>query len=377
MGVSDLEDALLSKSESLAIEVEAVRDHRHWYDVSICQATDQGDLSATYSPYFNKGCHLAILPLSRLVTDRSVFLPYGVMIYPQGRLNLDAINLNNKQLTKPASSQVGASGVSLQEFNKYPLLVVPLRFSWDSLVLGNHQSHMELIVSISEIVDALSFDMINYMYCKLEHLSSETMPASPGQLSSKPMMSGAVLVKSGGMDSVLLAGAAFTHTITKGLGLDLRPPEWDRFPVGGDVGIIAAHALSLYSQMLKVQSATSKFVQALSLIEFLAYPKEYQPFKKIKTVVSRYVADSMGERKRVLDRFEVLTSKVDEVTGEQIGLRTRIVHIGSRLEQLVKSRREREKIFAELDSYIRKMIDHMIEHSRMTWDEYEAVKASM
>jgi hypothetical protein len=236
---------------------------------------------------------------------------------------------------------------------------------------------MEMIVTISEIVDGLSFDLINYMSCKLEHLSSETKPASPGQLSSKSMMSAAVLVKSGDLDSVLLAGAAFTHIITKGLGLDLRQPEWDSFPASGGVGITAAHALSLYSQMLQVQSATSKFVQALSLIEFLAYPKEYQQFKKVKTVVSRYMADDLGERKRILDRFEALTSKVDEVTSEQIGLRTRIVHIGSRLEQLVKSRREREEIFAELDSYIRKIIDHMIEHSHMTWDEYEAVKASM
>lgn len=377
LGVSELEGALLSKSESFAIEVEAAHDHSHWYDASIYQAIDQGDLCAAYSQYFHQGCHLAILPLSRLVTDRSIFLPYGVMVYPQGRLNLSAISLNNKTLTKSASSQVGASGVSFQEFNKYPLLVVPLRFSWDSLVLGNHQSHMEMIVSISEIVDGLSFDMINYLNCKLEHLSSESKPASPGQLSSKPMMSAAMLVRSGEMDSVFLAGAAFTHTITKGLGLDLRQPEWDRFPVGGGVGITAAHALSLYSQMLQVQSATSKFVQALSLIEFLAYPKEYQQFKKVKTVVSRYMADDLGDRKRILDRFEVLTSKVDEVTKEQIGLRTKIVHIGSRLEQLVKSRREREEIFAELDGYIRKMIDHMIEHSHMTWDKYEAVKASM
>ncbi|MEA1031545.1 hypothetical protein PSH61_19840 [Pseudomonas rhodesiae] len=377
LGVSELEDSLLSKSESLAIEVEAARDHSHWYDVSIYQTIDQGDLCATYSQYFDQGCHLAILPLSRLVTDRSIFLPNGVMIYPQGRLNLSSIKFSNKQLAKSASSQISASGVKLQELNKYPLLVVPLRFAWDSLLLGDHQGHMEMIVTISEIVDCLSFDLINYMSCKLEHLSSETKPASPGQLSSKSMMSAAVLVKSGDLDSVLLAGAAFTHIITKGLGLDLRQPEWDSFPASGGVGITAAHALSLYSQMLQVQSATSKFVQALSLIEFLAYPKEYQQFKKVKTVVSRYMADDLGERKRILDRFEALTSKVDEVTSEQIGLRTRIVHIGSRLEQLVKSRREREEIFAELDSYIRKMIDHMIEHSHMTWDEYEALKASM
>jgi len=377
LGVSESIDLLLEKNDALEIEVFSSPPHDHWYDVTIYKDIDQGDLSAAYSEYFHQGNHLAILPLSRLVTDRSIFLPHGVMIYPQGRLDISNIKLNNKRLTKAASTQVNSSGVRLQELNKYPLLVIPLRFSWDSLVLGDHRAHMEMIVKISEIADTLSFDFINYMNCKLEHLSSETKPASPGQLMSKPMMSAVLLAKSESMDSVLLAGAAFTHTITKGLGLDLRQPEWDQFPRDGEVGKFATHALSLYSQMLQAQSATSKFVQALSLIEFLAYPTEYKQFKKVKTVVSRYMTDCLGERKRILDRFEELTGKVDETTGEQIGLRTKIVHIGSRLEQLIKSRSERQELFGELDGYIRKIIDHMIEHSHMTHAEYEGVKEAM
>lgn len=377
LGVSESVDSLLEQNDDLEIEVLSSHTHDHWYDVTTYKDIDQGDLNAAYSEYFYQGSHLAILPLSRLVTDRSIFLPHGVMIYPQGRLDISKINLDNNRLAKAAISQISASGVRLQELNKYPLLVVPIRFSWDSLVLGSHRAHMEMIVKISEIADSLSFDFINYMNCKLEHLSSETKPASPGQLTSKPMMSAVLLVKSESMDSVLLAGAAFTHVITKGLGLDLRQPEWDRFPRDGEVGKFATHALSLYSQILQAQSATSKFVQALSLIEFLAYPTEYKQFKKVKTVVSRYMSDCLGERKRILDRFEELTGKVDEATGEQIGIRTKIVHIGSRLEHLIKSRSERQKLFSELDGYIRKMIDHMIEHSHMTHAEYEGVKETM
>lgn len=377
LGVSDLENLSPKTTQKLQMEVFGSLAHDHWIDATIFKEVERGDLGAAYSQYFHQGSHLAILPLSRLVADRSIFLPWGIMIYPQGRLDLKSIKIDNKQLTKAAYSQVGASGVRLRELEKYPLLVIPIRFSWESILQVDHRAHMEMIASVSEMVDGLCFDFINYKGCRLEHLSSETKPASPGQLMSNRMMSAMLLVKSSEMDSILLAGAAFTHTLTKGLGLDLRQPEWDQFPADGAVGRSAARALSLYSQMLQAQSATSKFVQAMSLIEFLAFPQDYQSFKKVKTVVSRYMTDCLGERKRILDRFEELTSKTDQTTKEQIGLRTRIVHIGSRLEQLVKDRRDRERLFGELDGYIRMMIDHMIEYSHMSHSEYEVVKEAM
>lgn len=194
---------------------------------------------------------------------------------------------------------------------------------------------------------------------------------------SNLMMSAALLVKSDAMNSVLLAGAAFTHVTTKGLGLDLRQPEWDRFPQYGEVGKIAAHGLSLYSQMLQTQSATSKFVQALSLIEFLACPDDFMKFQDIKKVVSKYVTNCPKEHERLMDRFRELTGKKDETTKQEVGLRTNIVHIGARLEQLIKSRSERENLFRELDGYVRAMLDHMIEHDYMSSEEYETLKKSM
>ncbi len=60
-----------------------------------------------------------------------------------------------------------------------------------------------------------------------------------------------------------------------------------------------------------------------------------------------------------------------------MGLRTRIVHIGGRLEFLVPSGRDREALFLELDGYVRCVIDHMIDHSSLSWDSYEEVKAQM
>lgn len=377
LGVSEYAESVYKKEKPEEIEVCIPERHDHWFDSTIYSEIDQGNLSAAYSEYFYQGCHLAILPLSRLITDRSIFLPRGVMIYPVGRLDLKCLKLEKRQLDRVASYQISASGVRLGHLDNYPLLVIPLRFSWEQLRLGDHGAHMDMIVKVSEIVDGLCYDVINYVGCRLEHLASETKPALPGQLASKLMMSAAVLVKSDAMDSVLLAGAAFSQINTKGLGLDLRQPEWDQFPKDGEVGKVVTHALSLYSQMLQAQSATSKFVQALSLIEFLAFPGVFKSYRKVKTVVSRYMVEGLVERKRILDRFECLTGKKDETTGEEIGFRTRIVHMGARLEQLAKTRSERQELFAELDGYIRTMIDHMIEYSHLPSADYEVVKSNM
>lgn len=377
LGVSEHIATPPEANNSIEIETPSPEIHVHGYDIASYRSIDQGDLNAAYKNYFQEGCHLAILPLSRLITDRSIFLPYGIMIYPQGRLNLANLRIDNKQLTKAASSQIRASGVRRRKLEKHPLLVIPVKFSWDALKRGNHSAHLEMIARISEIIDGLCFDVINYQNCKLEHLSCETKPAYPGQLMSNSMMSAALLVKSDAMDSVLLAGAAFTHAITKGLGLDLRQPEWDRFPQYGEVGKIAAHGLSLYSKMLQIQSATSKFVQALSLIEFLACPDDYMKFQDIKKVVSKYMTNCPREHERLMERFRELTGKKDETTKQELGLRTNIVHMGARLEQLVKSRSEREDLFRELDGYIRAMIDHMIDHDHMSSSEYENLRNSM
>lgn len=76
------------------------------------------------------------------------------------------------------------------------------------------------------------------------------------------------------------------------------------------------------------------------------------------------------EYQNILKRFEELTSKIDSQTGEQIGLKTRIVHIGDRLENLLPTTNDREQLFEELNSYIKCIIDHMIQHSSLSFVDY-------
>jgi len=72
-----------------------------------------------------------------------------------------------------------------------------------------------------------------------------------------------------------------------------------------------------------------------------------------------------------------LTGKKDAITGQEIGYRTRVVHLGDRIEKLVPDASALRKLFAELDGYIRRVMDHMIEHSEMTFADYLLVREAL
>ena len=81
----------------------------------------------------------------------------------------------------------------------------------------------------------------------------------------------------------------------RGIGLPLVRIDESEFPKEGEFGHIVQHALSLYTQLIESNSNTSKFIQALALLEYLADPRDYVKFEKVKKVIARYVA---RERRR-------------------------------------------------------------------------------
>lgn len=95
---------------------------------------------------------------------------------------------------------------------------------------------------------------------------------------------------------------------------------------------------------------------------------------EVKKVIARYVSSDQTAYDKVLERFKELTGKKDPTTGVETGLRTRVVHIGDRIESLIPCPKARRELFAELDGYIRPVIDHMIQHSELGFDEYSQLR---
>ncbi|MGZ4875632.1 MAG: hypothetical protein ACXV5R_10720, partial [Candidatus Angelobacter sp.] len=233
----------------------------------------------------------------------------------------------------------------------------------------------EFIRVLSENVDINFLNLICYRQCCIE--LTDTLPGRAGQLDSNHMMAGALLYNAAREEGRIIGGDAFSSIITKGLGLPIEPLEYNDFPGDGEVGHLVQHGLALYSAMLCTDNPTSKFTQALALLEFLAEPYEYLNFPDVKKIIARYVAKNSAEYTRLLERFIELTSKKDPITEEITGYRTRIMHLGDRLHRLVPDPDQRLELFTELDGYIRPAIDHMIAHSQLSYDEYLPIRNQM
>jgi hypothetical protein len=88
-------------------------------------------------------------------------------------------------------------------------------------------------------------------------------------------------------------------------------------------------------------------------LSFSADPRDYRKFEDVKKIVARYVATRREEYTRILERFLELTGKKDPTNQRIIGYRTRIIHIGEKLDKIIPDADNRRKLFEELDVYIR------------------------
>jgi hypothetical protein len=193
------------------------------------------------------------------------------------------------------------------------------------------------------------------------------------------MMSAALLYNAFRREGGILAGDAFNSVITRGLGLPLNEDDlnYNDFPdLDGDVGNIALYALDLYSSILQAEYPTTQFTQLMALMEYLVDPTDYTKSEQVGKIIGRYVATNAAEYEKFKARYYELSGKKDDATGEWIGYRTRIVHMGVRLESILAAG-PRNQLLKELDGYVRTVIDHMLVRSSWGYDSYLAHRESM
>ncbi len=335
-----------------------------------------GDLLRDLSGYFRHGFLLTIMPISRLHLDSPIGYKHGVVFYPPGWVDLRALNIiKNKTDTKSHPELASAlSGVDVELMEAHPLVAFPCVFSWEQLQHGDHRAHCEFIRTMSAYVDRVCLNIVKFNLCELG--LPDTIPGRAGSINSNPMMAGALVFNPRDRWGRIIGGSAFSHAVVQGLGLPLEPLHNDCFPRPGEVGKIVSHALELFGAALEASTPSLQFVQAISLLEFLADPFDYHCFKKVKKVLARYSATNALEYEQLLDRFNELTGKKG-TTGEIMGYRTRIVHMGQRLEEIVADIAGRRKLFRELQGYAGDIITHMIGRSSQSWDNYIKLRSQL
>ncbi len=356
-----------------------------WPYEDVYDAIFEGDLKTVYQWYFDRGNLLAVMPCSRLQVSRIRTFPKGFLFFPAGFLDLQQlrIRVNSESSNILSEAQSAASLINEQVFNRYPLVTFPVQgLTWEQFRSASHQEHLVMIRNLSEEVDRDCLDYARFKTCDLN--DCEGLPCRVGQVAAtNMMMAGMALYSSRQDQGQMVAGAAFTHYVTQGLGMTLDQYEWDNLPGQGETGQIARRGLRMYAELLEASTLTSKFVQAMSLFEFLAYPDQYEKMENVKKVISRYLAPVQSpEYARLLNRFWELTGReeksVDQATGKPVrkhlGFRTRIVHLGERLEQIVPSAKDRSELFTELQSYLTPVLRHMIKHADLTFEDYKNVR---
>lgn len=337
---------------------------------------------------------LCLLPLGRVLIEDIVELTDGVVLYPPRHFSIDTlrvvwsphreieamcrrygvefpdgtveISVSDSELQWFKSA---ATGINADELLNEPLLAVSLEVNWDAfLAPESHEWHLEQIKRAIEKAEA-AMNLVRLKYCNPWLV--ETLPGKVGLLRDTTFTCG-LFFDSVEHESYLIGGHLITHQIIIGIGLDMN--DVHKLPAlgNGGVGYIAKHALTMMTQALEANTETSKYIQLLSLLEYLAVPDGYENMRQVKKLIARHVAKDRAKYDKILERFKYLTS--DENGGTNRGLRHNIVHVGKRLEDLVPDANERRAIFRELWCYVFSTLSDFIEKSFDDWSSIEAIR---
>lgn len=335
-----------------------------------------------------RGARLCIMPVPRLELDDKIDVIEGFVFYPASTLDLEELRVvwvpadefaktmerGNGVVQAEGSDlewlKCAASQISLDYFRKYALIVFTTPVDWERFLSGDHAYHCNLLREMSEHAET-ALDLLRFDFCRL-HLP-DTLPGRAGTFDFDSPYTGALFYTLEDHESYVVGGQVVTHHLVAGLGLEISTLPATTHIGRGEAGNIARRGLSLYSAAMESNSLTSKFVQCMSLLEFLANPDDYMQMKKVKREIAAHVAGTAEEYQAILDDVERLTSFKDG-RGRQIGLRTSIVHQGSRFETLVPEKRDQDAIFNRLERYIGKTIFDLIALSDDSWDAVVAFR---
>ena len=326
---------------------------------------------------------VVVLPITRLVFE-SPFRVGPYYFFPPGdfdvlamnpvkpidledyRVDSQTIQLEGQALRKAKSL---IAGLSIEDLEASSLVVFTADIDWSSFAELDHDGDIEIIKALSSQAER-ALDVLRFCYCRFD--LPDTLPGLVGSWENSGQFLGALLYDPSKNESHLVAGGAVESTIViKGIGLqvDRQPSLAPPNPQHGELYAIAAHALTLFSDVMNASNETTKYVRAMTLLEFLGSPDEYKTWKKLKGDLICHFARDRSDYLRLVERFKELTSKQED-NDPQTGLRTLIVHQGRFLHQLVPDGKERVRLFKELQRYASRVLEDMLSQGSSSWQSF-------
>lgn len=325
--------------------------------------------------------YLVVMPISRFVIEQEFNLG-GYYFFPSEQVDINELRIvPNKFINENEKLQVfegqdlreissSITGISLDIFRTNTLVTFTTELNWNDFLLQNHKDDIKLISRLSQQAES-AMDLIRFNFCRMD--LTDTLPGPVGTWDGSEGFSGALLYNLRDNESYIIAGSCLTHLVVKGIGLNLG---YNQISVSqqffnkelAEVGAIARTGLSLFTSVLEANTNTTKFIKAMSLFEYLAYPHDYKNFQKVKKEITCHIAKDKQQYERITNRFFELTGKRDEA-GAYIGYRTRIVHLGETLEEILDEK-QIEKLLIEINRYLGIVIEDMINHMNYSWEEF-------
>ena len=316
---------------------------------------------------------IVIMPISRLRCENIIHAG-KYSIYPNDEFTFNKINI--KESKNPLRNHVtDLTQVSVHTFRSYPIIIFTTKsIDYDSYNSMDQTQDEGLIKKLSRETD-LIMDLVKFYHG--EYFHPEYMVANTGLWDEK--YSTAMIYFPKQDIAHIQAREVEVKTFIKSLGIELTHNDFIEinpmlnFEIN-ETGNIAKHALRLNSTILETDDLTMKFSLIMTLFEYMAYPYEYERFQKVKSKIGLHAASNKTNYHKLMQRFEELTAglKKNDGTKDRImGLRTSIIHLGKRIEDLIPLKENQQKLFEELQSYTKSVIDDMISFSHLTWEEFE------
>ena len=335
------------------------------------------------------GARLCLLPFSRVFAEEPIQLAENLVFYPPGSLTRDDLRVvsfpahewqeaeRRSEASTPGRIEAsgsdltwlksGATKITIADFFDCGLLALPVVLDWDEfLEARDHQVHLDAIAVAARQAEAI-IDLLRFWYCRID--LPNTLPGRVGYL-PKPRFTAGLFYSLEDHESYVVAGELVTHDIVAGLGLEIDEgcflPELEH----GEVGNIARRGLRLHSTALEAASDTEKFLQLMTLIEYLADPDGYITMQKVKKRIGRHVAKNQTDYDAIMQDFRFLTSMGKDTEGRDQGLRHNVVHVGANLEDRL-DQAERRDVLNRVNRYVGVVLTHFIERSGEGWDAIE------
>ncbi|MGB1205782.1 MAG: hypothetical protein ACPG5B_09060 [Chitinophagales bacterium] len=319
---------------------------------------------------------IVILPLSRFELSENIHTS-KFSIFAVGELDIDKIEISTineilykDSVSKSIRDQINeVTGIEKSIFKERPLIVMKNKITIEKYINLKHSDDNELIKEYSNQAEEI-FDIIRFENCN--YLVPELLPARAGLYNDR--YSTALVYFPKYKKGFFQAREVELKVFAKGIGLrldNIDTIKYHRLIVGdlNETGRIAKHALRLNSLIQESDNETMKFVQIMTLLEFIGDPYGFQKFQKIKGRLISVLAKNKTEYHQISQRFKQLTGG-----NNKDGIRTLIVHVGKRIEELFPDLIVRKELFKELEKYVHLNIRYMINNYELEWERFDELR---